>query len=97
MLVDPMQAMATASLPLATSSVSPIPTVVPTLPEYQDATETGTRTLWYVYPSSSRVHVPAKSLEAALQAFETNRPLFDELVSAVHPTLMICVEHHAFT
>ena len=46
MIVDPVQAFATASLPLATSSVSPIPTVVPTLPEYQDATETGTRTLW---------------------------------------------------
>ncbi|KAK5690086.1 hypothetical protein LTR17_026069, partial [Elasticomyces elasticus] len=41
--------MATASIPLATSSVSPIPTVVPTLPEYQDATETGTRTLWVVF------------------------------------------------
>ncbi|KAK4900268.1 hypothetical protein LTR27_002492 [Elasticomyces elasticus] len=42
--------MASATLPLATSSsVSPIPTVVPTLPEYQDATETGTRTLWVVF------------------------------------------------
>ncbi|KAK5728897.1 hypothetical protein LTR15_002038 [Elasticomyces elasticus] len=42
--------MASATLPLASSSsVSPIPTVVPTLPEYQDATETGTRTLWVVF------------------------------------------------
>ncbi|TKA69797.1 hypothetical protein B0A55_06464 [Friedmanniomyces simplex] len=49
MLVDPIQALASATLPLATSSVSSIPTVVPTLPEYQDATETGTRTLWVVF------------------------------------------------
>ncbi|KAK3674862.1 hypothetical protein LTR78_005206 [Recurvomyces mirabilis] len=48
MIVDPVQAFATVSLPFATSSVSAVPTVVPTLPEYQDATETGTRTLWVV-------------------------------------------------
>ncbi|MCJ1414792.1 hypothetical protein MMC32_001120 [Xylographa parallela] len=31
------------------SSVSPIPTVVPTLPDIQKASETGTRTLWVVF------------------------------------------------
>ena len=52
MIVDPVQAMASL-VPLATSttlsptsSVSPIPTVVPTLPEYQKADEVGKRTLW---------------------------------------------------
>jgi len=49
MIVDPVSAFASATIPLATSSVSPIPTVVPSLPEYQDATETGTRTLWVVF------------------------------------------------
>jgi len=49
MIVDPVQAFATGTIPLATSSVAPIPTVVPTLPEYQDASETGTRTLWVVF------------------------------------------------
>lgn len=49
MIVDPVQAFATGTIPLATSSVSPIPTVVPSLPEYQDASETGKRALWYVH------------------------------------------------
>jgi len=31
------------------SSISPIPTVVPSLPEYQVATDTGVRTLWVVF------------------------------------------------
>ncbi|MCJ1293975.1 hypothetical protein MMC34_005532 [Xylographa carneopallida] len=31
------------------TSVSPIPTVVPTVPDIQKATETGTRTLWVVF------------------------------------------------
>lgn len=47
MIVDPVQAFATATS-AATSSVSPIPTVVPSLPEYESATDTGNRTLWYV-------------------------------------------------
>jgi len=29
--------------------VAPIPTIVPSLPEYQDASETGNRTLWVVF------------------------------------------------
>lgn len=49
MIVDPVQAMATGTIPLATSSVAPIPTVVPSLPEYQTNTETGGRTLWVVF------------------------------------------------
>jgi len=49
MIVDPVQAFATGTIPLATSSVAPIPSVVPTLPEYQTASETGTRTLWVVF------------------------------------------------
>lgn len=48
MIVDPVQAFATASVPLATSSVAPVPTVVPSLPTYEKASETGNRTLWYV-------------------------------------------------
>lgn len=43
MIVDPVEAFK------ATSSVSPIPTVVPSLPEYQKAGETGMRTLWVVF------------------------------------------------
>ena len=61
MIVDPMQVITevlktttgTSALTTTTSSgqttttgVSPVPTVVPTLPEYQEATETGERTLW---------------------------------------------------
>ena len=54
-IVDPVQAFAafTAALDAqatstgtTTSKVSPIPTVVPSLPEYQTAGETGERTLW---------------------------------------------------
>lgn len=51
-MIHPEQAfnmLATGTVPLATSSVAPVPSVVPTLPEYQDATETGGRTLWVVF------------------------------------------------
>jgi len=48
MIVDPVQAFASATVPLATSSHTSLPTVVPSLPEYEKATETGTRTLWVV-------------------------------------------------
>jgi bacteriorhodopsin len=49
MIVDPVQAFATATSGLlASSSVAPLPTVVPSLPEYQKATDTGNRTLWVV-------------------------------------------------
>lgn len=52
MIVDPVQAFATATSGLlATSSVAPLPTVVPSLPEYEKATDTGNRTLWYVNTS----------------------------------------------
>jgi len=48
MIVDPIQAL--ASVPLATSaSATPLPTIVPSLPEYQTASETGERTLWVVF------------------------------------------------
>lgn len=40
MIIDPVQAMAAAS---STLPIAPIPTVTP---EVQDASETGTRTLW---------------------------------------------------
>jgi len=43
-MIDPVQAFAAAA-----SSVAPLPTVVPSLPEYQVATETGFRTLWVVF------------------------------------------------
>ncbi|KAK8195957.1 hypothetical protein M8818_007108 [Zalaria obscura] len=46
MIIDPVQALAAAS---PTSSVAPIPTVIPTLPEYQKATDVGNRTLWVVF------------------------------------------------
>ena len=46
MIADVVEAVAKA-----TSSVTPIPTVVPSLPEYQVASETGIRTLWYVHTS----------------------------------------------
>ena len=50
MIVDPVEAFkkTTATVPIPTSSVAPVPTVVPSLPEYQTASETGNRTLWYV-------------------------------------------------
>jgi len=48
MIVDPVQALAT--VPLASSaSATPLPTIVPSLPEYQTASETGERTLWVVF------------------------------------------------
>lgn len=43
MIVD-IQAAAAAA-----TSIAPVPTVVPTLPEKQDATEVGNRTLWVVF------------------------------------------------
>jgi len=54
-MIDPVQAFvkATSTLLVPTSSsshhVAPIPTVVPNLPEYQTAGETGKRTLWAVF------------------------------------------------
>jgi len=47
MIVDPMQAFAT--VPVGSASATSLPTVVPTLPEYQKADETGQRTLWVVF------------------------------------------------
>ncbi|OQN96149.1 hypothetical protein B0A48_18064 [Cryoendolithus antarcticus] len=49
MIVDPVQAFSKATSALASASVSPVPSVVPSLPDYQDATETGERTLWVVF------------------------------------------------
>jgi len=50
MIVDPVQALGhTPTLHLSTASHTALPTVVPSLPEYQDATETGERTLWVVF------------------------------------------------
>ncbi|KAK4902944.1 hypothetical protein LTR28_001228, partial [Elasticomyces elasticus] len=46
MIVDPVTALASVALP--TSSVAPMPSVVPTPAEYQAASETGNRTLWVV-------------------------------------------------
>lgn len=43
MIVDPVQAFEALK---PTSSVAPIPTVIPSIPEYQAAGETGQRTLW---------------------------------------------------
>lgn len=48
MIVDPVQAFATGTIPLATSSIAPLPTINPTLPTTQEASDTGKRTLWYV-------------------------------------------------
>lgn len=51
-IVDPIQAFATIPevfKTTTTSKVSPIPTVVPSLPDYQEAGETGERTLWVVF------------------------------------------------
>ncbi|KAK4507896.1 hypothetical protein PRZ48_001631 [Zasmidium cellare] len=51
MIVDPVAAFKTApTVPVSSpTSVAPVPTVVPSLPEYQDATDTGERTLWVVF------------------------------------------------
>jgi len=49
MLVDPVQALATLSLPTATSSATPLPTILPDINEHQHATDTGNRTLWVVF------------------------------------------------
>jgi hypothetical protein len=54
MIVDPVEAFkkTTATLPIATSKHTPLPTVIPTPSyEYQKASETGERTLWYVLQS----------------------------------------------
>lgn len=50
MILDPMEAFKTkATLPFSTPTISPLPTVVPSLPEYQSSTDTGERTLWVVF------------------------------------------------
>ena len=53
MIVDPVQAFATAEAFLKTTTtssakhtVSPIPTIIPSLPEKQEAGDVGDRTLW---------------------------------------------------
>ncbi|KAK6438056.1 hypothetical protein LTR95_005743, partial [Oleoguttula sp. CCFEE 5521] len=48
MIVDPVQAFSKATSALASASVSPIPSIVPSV-SYEDATETGQRTLWVVF------------------------------------------------
>ena len=48
MIIDPVQALAAVA-----TSVGPLPTVVPVPSvEYQEATDSGNRTLWYVFLSS---------------------------------------------
>lgn len=42
MIVDPVEALAKST----PTGVAPVPTVVPSLPEYQDASDVGNRTLW---------------------------------------------------
>ncbi len=48
MLAEKIMATGTLLVPTSTKlhSISPIPSVVPSLPEYQEAGETGRRTLW---------------------------------------------------
>ena len=66
MIVDPVQAFATATSGLlATSSVAPLPTVVPSLPEYEKATDTGNRTLWYVTTSLKAAKRPSRARKAS--------------------------------
>ncbi|KAI9842045.1 MAG: hypothetical protein M1838_003305 [Thelocarpon superellum] len=50
-MYDPIQAakQATATMLAEATSVAPLPTVHPSRPEYQVATETGQRTLWIVF------------------------------------------------
>jgi len=51
-MIDPMEALKKTSsllVPTSTASVSPIPTVVPTLPHYEKIGETGQKTLWVVF------------------------------------------------
>ncbi|KAE8440971.1 hypothetical protein EG329_006160 [Mollisiaceae sp. DMI_Dod_QoI] len=51
-VIDAMKTKATSSLLVPTSSrpsVSPIPTVIPTLPYYEKVGEAGTKTLWVVF------------------------------------------------
>ena len=51
-MIDPVEVFGKGTLLLPTSSsssehtVSPVPTVMPTMPEYQDASDTGVKTLW---------------------------------------------------
>lgn len=46
MIVDPVQAMASLTELKTKTTATPLPTVVPPLPEYQEASDTGERTLW---------------------------------------------------
>ena len=50
-IIDPVWAFKTSTLlvPHPTSSVSPIPTVIPNLPIYEKVGETGTKTLWVCF------------------------------------------------
>jgi hypothetical protein len=49
MILDPVEPFATAaSVRMAPDSVAVLPSVMPSLPEYESATKTGNMTLWYV-------------------------------------------------
>lgn len=48
-MIDPFDKFTTPTVPATTSSVAPIPTVIPGSQVYQELHDTGKRTLWYVY------------------------------------------------
>lgn len=49
MIQPPFDQFATLTAPATTSSVAPIPTIIPGYEVYQELHDTGKRTLWYVY------------------------------------------------
>lgn len=49
MIQPPFDQFATLTAPATTSSVAPIPTVIPGSEVYQELHDVGKRTLWYVY------------------------------------------------
>lgn len=48
-MIDPFDKFTTPTAPATTSSVAPIPTVIPGSEVYQELHGVGKRSLWYVY------------------------------------------------
>jgi hypothetical protein len=98
MIVDPVQAFATATSGLlATSSVAPLPTVVPSLPEYEKATDTGNRTLWYVTINLKAAMRPSRARSGILDEHANSPRALVELLSIKTARASyepICSFHH---
>ena len=56
MIIDP--AMLTEMAFKTSSTVAPVPTVIPDIPDYVKAGNVGNRTLWYAFSSTASMNLP---------------------------------------